>query len=104
MTSDLERIAKAAERAAETVYKARHADADLAAMRVWGQLSMFFGALARALPLVPEGWAWMVGCAPEERFFATLQICDGVSGIDTDGLTPALALAVAALKAREANP
>lgn len=49
MTSDLERIAKAAAWAAETVYKARHADADLAVMRVWGQLSMFFGAFAHAL-------------------------------------------------------
>lgn len=57
-----------------------------------------------ALMLVPEGWAWMAGCAAGETFFATLSPTDesGIEAdmIDTNAATPALALCAAALRAR----
>lgn len=60
--------------------------------------------LDAAMSLVPEGWAWMAGCAPDEPFFATLSPTDesGIEAemVDTLAATPALALCAAALRAR----
>ena len=70
----------------------------------------FTSSLDYAVTLVPNGWAWMAGCAPDEGFFATLSLTDeaiaaGASDkdmIDTIAATPALALCAAALRARAA--
>jgi hypothetical protein len=67
----------------------------------------YTSSLDSALTLVPDGWAWMTGCAPGEGFFATLSLTDeaieaGLSDtdmIDTIAATPALAFCAAALKA-----
>lgn len=64
----------------------------------------FTTSIDAALMLVPEGWAWMAGCAAGETFFATLSPTDesGIEAdmIDTNAATPALALCAAALRAR----
>lgn len=61
-----------------------------------------------AIMLVPEGWAWMVGCSAGEGFFATLSPTDesGIEAdmVDTIAATSALALTAAAIRARSENP
>ena len=63
----------------------------------------FTASLDAALSLVPEGWVWMTGCAPDGAFFATLSPTDesgiALGMIDTLAATPALALCAAALRA-----
>lgn len=59
--------------------------------------------LPSAITLLPWGWAWMVGCAPGESFFATVQTTEE-SGMDSmdfsiTAKTAALAMALAALTA-----
>ena len=66
-------------------------------------LPRFTGSMDAAMTVVPEGWAWMTGCAPDEGFFATLSPTDesGIEAdmVDTFAATPALALLSAALAA-----
>lgn len=64
----------------------------------------YTASLDAAMTLVPEGWAWMVGCAAGVRFCATIMPTDE-SGIEADAIdmfaaTPALALCAAALRSR----
>jgi len=63
--------------------------------------------LDAAVSLVPEGWAWMAGCAPGDGFFATLAPTDesGIEAddVDTNAATAALALTAAAIRARAAS-
>lgn len=69
----------------------------------------YTASIDAAMGLVPDGWAWMVGCAPDfQRFFATLMTTDDAAPIedetiDTNAATPALALCAAAMKARESD-
>lgn len=80
---------------------------DLAGGYVPPSTPRYTESLDAAMQLVPEGWAWMAGCAPEARFFATLAPTDesGIEAedIDTAAATPALALCAAALRARAAD-
>jgi hypothetical protein len=55
-------------------------------------------SLNAAVMMVPEGWSWRVGNLPSGRGFADLGTQRSLQGIE--GATPALALCIAALKAR----
>jgi hypothetical protein len=66
----------------------------------------WLGSLDAAMTLVPEGWAWMLGCAPGEAFFASLAVMDdGLQApeVGVNAATPALALCAAALRALAAQ-
>lgn len=61
----------------------------------------YTASLDAALMLVPEGWAWMTGCFPDEGFFAAMG--DGEYGeAKAEALTAPLALCIASLRARAA--
>jgi len=51
------------------------------------------------LTLVPDNWSWRVGNLPSGRGFADLGTQKSLQGIE--GATPAIALCIAALRARE---
>jgi hypothetical protein len=66
----------------------------------------YIGEVDTALTLVPKGYSWMAGCAPGTRFFATLYTTEESGlphdGIEATGATAAIAICIAALKARSA--
>jgi hypothetical protein len=62
----------------------------------------YTASIDAALTLVPEGWAWMAGCAAGEGFFASLAIMDEecrAPEVDVTASTSALALTAACLRA-----
>lgn len=64
-------------------------------------LATYTTSLDAALTLVQEGWSWRCANLPSGRGFASLGTQK--SGQDIVGATPALALCIAALKARAAD-
>lgn len=64
----------------------------------------YTASLDAALTLVPEGWGWSADCTSPKPYFRLWLYENGPSCQDQDaeGATPAIALCIAALKARAA--
>lgn len=62
---------------------------------------LYCSGIDAALTLVPEGWGYSIDCLPPQVPWATVTTCPGQARfIQAGGSTPALALCIAALKAR----
>ena len=71
-------------------------------------LPYFTASLDAALTLVPEGYRWLVGNAWKDKHgscpaMATVALAGDYGTRPTSAATPAIALCIAALKAREAK-
>lgn len=101
----LEAATPKGERAAILAMLDHAKDADWLTFDQWRAAYRFWdvGAyLDAAMTLVPEGWRWHVDYRPAAQCWHGLHCVFDDEG-DCTGTTPALALSIAALKAREAG-